>query len=140
MEHKSLESRIETLERQNRWFRRGALALVTLALVSTAVAFKSASELPDAQFRIVSASKFALVDPRTGKIRAQLAHQTAAGGWAGITLWDEAGKPRAEFKLWEDGHTLLNTSSPDGNHPWEISTGVDGKAKMTLGDREVGGH
>ena len=61
----------------------------------------------DASYRIVSASKFALRDPRTGKLRAELAHQVDPGGWAGITLWDDTGHARGEFKLWEDGRTQL---------------------------------
>ena len=140
METQSLESRIESLERQNRWFRRGALGLAALAVVSTTVAFRNAGEAPDAQFRIVSASKFALVDPRTGKTRAELSHQTMAGGWAGITLWDDAGKPRAEFKLWEDGRTTLSATSADGKHPWELEAGPDGQPKMTLAGHEIAAH
>src|SRR5688500_16420193 len=110
METNSLESRVETLERQNRLFRRGAIAMAALALVSITVAFRNSAESTDARFRIVSASKFQVVDPRTGKTRAELSHQTMSGGWAGMTLWDEAGRPRAELKLWENGSTLMSAT------------------------------
>lgn len=137
MEAQSLESRIESLERQNRLFRRGSMALAALAITSIAVAFGSAGDLPDAHYRIVSASKFSLVDQRTGKPRAELSHQTMAGGWAGITLWDEAGRPRAEFKLWEDGRTVLNSLSAEGKPQWDLSTEPDGKTRMQVGGHEV---
>jgi hypothetical protein len=137
MEKNSLESRVETLERQNRLFRRASIAIAALALASITVAFRNAAELTDAQFRIVSASKFQVVDPRTGKTRAQLAHQTVPGGWAGMTLWDEAGKPRAELKLWEDGTTRLIATAADGTAQWELSSSADGKSKVEVGGHEV---
>lgn len=137
MTTQTLESRIEALERQNLWFRRGSIAVAALAIVSIAVAFRSPGEAPDAQFRIVSASKFQVVDQRTAKVRAELSHQTTPGGWVGMTLWDEAGKPRAEFKLWEDGRTLMSAKGGDGTPQWDLSSAADGKSKIEVEGREV---
>jgi len=137
MQSTSLESRIDTLERQNRAWRRGTLAAFALGVAGIAVAFRGTADVPDGHFRIVTASKFSLVDPRTGKTRAELSHQVVPGGWAGITLWDDAGKPRAEFKLWEDGSIRLNSQAADGSQPWNLSVTADGKPKVEIGGRDV---
>lgn len=103
----TLHDRIIGLERENRRIRR-MLCGVATALAAVPLLGSAMNEEPvDAHYGIVYASKFALKDPRTGKVRAQLAHQTMEGGWAGITLWDDEGQPRAEFKLWEDGRAHL---------------------------------
>lgn len=137
METRTIESRIEALERQNRLFRRASFAASILAVAVFAFAFRSVDEQPDAHFRIVTASKFSLVDARTGKPRAELSHQVVPGGWAGLTLWDADGKARAEFKLWEDGSVRMCAIGADGKYQSNISTSADGQSKLEIGGREI---
>lgn len=137
MEANMIEARLVMLERQNRLFRRVALAVSVVAVASLAMAFRAAETQPDAHFRIVSASKFSLLDPRTGKTRGELSHQTMPGGWAGLTLWDNDGKPRAEFKLWEDGSVRMCSIGADGKYLSSVSTAADGRSKIEIEGREV---
>ncbi|MEZ5979875.1 MAG: hypothetical protein R3F34_16915 [Planctomycetota bacterium] len=107
--------RIDRLESAHRRTRR-MLALAGGALlvaVSASFVQSSTKTPPDAEFRIVRAAKYSLWDPRTEKVRGEFSYQTMEGGWAGITLWDLEGRPRAEFKLWEDGSAHLSMISED---------------------------
>jgi hypothetical protein len=135
METTLVHERLARLETENRRTKRLLLALV---VVLAAVPFLSLrGEDPDATFRIVTASKFALKDPRTGKMRAQLAHFVQPGGWAGITLWDDDGHDRGEFKLWEDGHTHLLMMDASGKEVVRLSVAADGTPSLVLGGKEV---
>ena len=80
------ESRLSALERQNRIMRRVLGAALVAAGGFALLGMRGQEQPKDARYRIVYASKFAVQDPRTGKTRATLAHQTMAGGWAGLTL------------------------------------------------------
>src|ERR1044071_333902 len=100
-----IQEPLSRLPKENRRTKRRCLPLLWVAAALPLLSLRG--EDSDVSYRIVSASKFALRDPRTGKLRAELAHQVDPGGWAGITLWDDAGHARGEFKLWEDGRTQL---------------------------------
>jgi len=133
----SFDVRLARLEAENRRIKRWlACALVVLAAMPL-VSFTTRSDDTDASYRIVYASKFALKDPRTGILRAQLAHSVDPGGWAGITLWDDSGHPRSELKLWEDGRTLLSMTDPKGKEAVRLAVSSDGEPKLALGGKEV---
>jgi hypothetical protein len=133
----TLQDRVIALEKQNRAFRRLVLGLALAFGVLALLGFTMDNEPADANYRIVYASKFALRDPRTGKIRAELSHQTMPGGWAGMTLWDDKGNPRAEFKLWEDGTTHLVMMDAGRRTLAKLSVSPDGEPRLVLGDKEI---
>jgi hypothetical protein len=130
-----IQERLARLERENRRTKRLVLPLLVVAAALPLLSLRS--EDSDASYRIVSASKFALRDPRTGKLRAELAHQVDPGGWAGITLWDDAGHARGEFKLWEDGRTQLLMVDAAGKEVIRASVSPQGAPVLALGGKEV---
>ena len=132
-----LHHKVIGLERENRRIRLLLLSLIVVLSTILLLGSSTNYESKDAHFRIVYASKFALKDPRTGKVRAQLAHQTRPGGWAGITLWDNAGQPRAEFKMWEDGRTHLVMMDADRRVLTKLSVSSDGEPSFSLDGKEM---
>jgi len=137
MTNSTIEARLAHLEAQNRTLRRTGITLAVLLGALPIVSFALPDEPKDATFRIVRASKFSLEDPRTGKVRGEFSHQVMAGGWAGITLWDDGGRPRAEFKLWEDGRTVLTMTGAEGQTPFEVSVNPEGYAHVTANNGVV---
>jgi hypothetical protein len=130
-----IHDRLAHLERANRRTKRLLLALLVVIAVIPLLSLRG--EDSDASYRIVYASKFALRDPRTGKLRAELAHQVDPGGWAGITLWDDAGRARGEFKLWEDGRTQLLMTDASGRELIRASVSTEGYPVLELGGKGV---
>lgn len=137
MSSSELRDRVLRLERENRLIKRLLVALAAALGLFPLLALAGDETPQDAHHRIVYASKFALQDPRTGKLRAQLAHQVQEGGWAGITLWDEAGQPRAELKLWEDGRTHLRMMDAERRELTRLSVSAEGEPELVLGGRTV---
>lgn len=137
MNGSALHDRIIALEAQNRRTRRILLGLVVVLGTWPLLAFTRKSEPVDAHYRIVYASKFALKDPRTGVVRAELSHQTMEGGWAGITLWDNDGQPRGEFKLWEDGSAHLSIMDAKRRELSRLSVSKDGQPSLVLDGRTI---
>ncbi len=135
MDSTFIQERLAHLERQNRRTKRLLLAL--LAVVAPLALLSLRGEDSDASFRIVYASKFALRDPRTGKVRAELSHQVQPGGWAGITLWDDTGHDRGELKLWEDGSTQLLMVDAAGKERVRASVSAQGASVLALDGKEV---
>jgi hypothetical protein len=137
MDELRLHDRITRLERHNRRFRNllGAAALLGSAAVLVGAADRREPE--DVRFRVVYASKFALQDPRTDTLRAELSHQTMEGGWAGLTLWNLEGKPRAELKLWEDGSVRLNLVDSGRRDRVAITMVANGTPSLMLDGKAV---
>ena len=133
----SLESRLSRLENENRRLRRGGLALAVVLGIVPILAFALPDEPQDASFRIVDAGKFVLRDSRTGKVRGTFAHQTREGGWAGLTLWDGDGRPRAEFKLWEDGTTSLSMTDAERGVKARLGVDAEGVPSLSVNGRPV---
>jgi len=113
MDLSSLERRVLKLEVQNRWLRAVIMIILVSVTMFSLLGFTGEDELESARFKIVYASKFALMDPRTNTVRAELSHQVMPGGWAGLTLWDNEGRARAEMKLWEDGSARVSLIDQD---------------------------
>ena len=107
MNHEKLLNRVVKLEKQSRFLIGPVLLAVLIVFVCGAMPNKKQEQLTDGRFRIVYASKFALVDPRTDTTRATLAHQTSPNGWAGLHLYDSKGQPRVWIKLFEDGEASI---------------------------------
>jgi hypothetical protein len=137
MNDSALNDRMLALETQNRKIKRALLGLVVVLGTLPLFAFALKSEPQDANYRIVYASKFALRDPRTGIVRAELSHQTMAGGWAGITLWDNDGQPRGEFKLWEDGSAHLTMMDAHRRELSRLSVSKDGQPSLALDGKAI---
>jgi len=137
MEPAFVQERLARLEKDCRRTRRW-LGCVLLVLAATPLlAFAMKVDDADARFRVVSASKFELKDPRTGKVRAELSHVVTPGGWAGLTLWDDGGRARGEFKLWEDGRTHLRMTDGAGRELAQLSVAADGTTKLVLDGKEL---
>jgi hypothetical protein len=137
MKNSTIEARLAHLEAQNRTLRRTGLTLAVLLGALPIVSFALPDEPKDATFRIVRASKFSLEDPRTGKVRGEFSHQVMAGGWAGITLWDDEGRPRAEFKLWEDGRTTLSMTDAERRTKFAATVDPQGVVSLTANGAAV---
>lgn len=137
METTLVQARLVRLEKEHRRTKKLLLCLIVVLAAAPFLAFAMRAEDADARYRIVYASKFALTDPRTGKMRAELAHSVDPGGWAGITLWDDRGHDRGEFKLWEDGRTHLLMLDAAGHEVVQLSVAADGTPKLVLGGKEV---
>ncbi|MEM9381564.1 MAG: hypothetical protein AAGB93_16535 [Planctomycetota bacterium] len=137
MHTERIEARLATLERQNRRLRRVFAGGAAVAAAFLLVGMRSNQAPADASYRIVYASKFAVKDPRTGKVRMTMAHQTQPGGWAGITLWDDDGRARGELKLWEDGKTLLSMTGADRSRKVDLAVDRDGEVELKLDGRSV---
>jgi len=135
MDITSFQERLIRLERENRRWKR--MLVVVLVVVAAVPLLSLRGEDSDATYRIVYASKFAVRDPRTGKLRAELDHQVMPGGWAGITLWDDGGRDRGEFKVWEDGRAQLLMMDATGKERIRASTTADGSPKLVLDGKEV---
>ncbi len=133
----TFEDRLTRLENQNRRLRRIGITLAALLSAVPLLGFAFSDEPSDGHFRIVYASKFALKDPRTDKIRGEFSHQTVPGGWAGLTLWDDEGQPRAEFKLWEDGRTALLMSDEQSGAKTRLAVDAEGAPSLTINGRPV---
>ena len=139
MDLSSLERRVLKLEVQNRWLRAVIMIILVSVTMFSLLGFTGEDELESARFKIVYASKFALMDPRTNTVRAELSHQVMPGGWAGLTLWDNEGRARAEMKLWEDGSARvslidqdrLNRNQPRGRSKERLRGG--GKSGLIAG-------
>lgn len=137
MNDSTMNDRMLALETQNRRIKRLLLGFVIVLGSVPLLAFALKNEPTDAHYRIVYASKFALKDPRTGVVRAELSHQTMEGGWAGITLWDNDGHPRAEFKLWEDGSTRLSMMDAQVKELSRLSVSKDGVPSLVVGGKPI---
>ena len=135
MDITTIHERLARLEKENRQWKR--LLLVLLVVLAAVPLLSLRGEDSDATYRIVYASKFAVRDPRTGKLRAELDHQVMPGGWAGLTLWDDNGRDRGEFKLWEDGRTQLLMMDAAGTELIRASVTADRTPKLVLGGKEV---
>jgi hypothetical protein len=135
METTLVHARLARLEAENRRTKRLLLALIVVLAAVPCLSLRG--EAPDATYRIVYASKFALRDPRTGKLRAELSHQLQPGGWAGITLWDGDGHDRGEFKLWEDGRSQLLMVDGAGNELIRASVSAQGAPTLALGGKAL---
>lgn len=132
-----IEARLASLERQNRRLRGAFAGGAAIAAAFLLVGMRSNQAPVDATYRIVYASKFAVKDPRTGKVRMTMAHQVQPGGWAGITLWDDDGRARGELKLWEDGTTLLSMTGEDRSRKVELTVDREGEVDLELDGRSV---
>jgi len=102
-----LEKRVARLEGHNRALTFAIGCLLALGCLAAVAPKQGQPQPPDGQFRIIRASKFEVVDPRTGRTRATLDHQVAPGGWAALHFYDSQGQPRAWFRLFEDGEADL---------------------------------
>ena len=135
MEHASLHERIVALEKENRRTKRWLAGLASLLAAVPLVGFAAVDSPEDASYRVVYASKFALRDPRTGKMRAELSHQTHAGGSAGITLWNPDGRPGAQLMLREDGRSHLSLGG--GHERIQLTLEPDGTPSFVAGGETI---
>ena len=133
----TLQDRVLRLEKQNRRAKRLLLCAAAIMGSVPLLAFGVSDRPESASFDIVYASKFVVRDSRTGVTRATFAHQTMEGGWAGITLWDNDGQPRAEFKLWEDGRSHLLLMDEHRRELSRLSVSHGGDARLGLGSEIV---
>jgi len=136
MKERDLEQRVATLERHNRILTYTLASLLLLGCVAAIADQEEASQRPDGHFRIVSASKFELRDPRTNTIRADLAHQVAPGGWAGLHFYDNDGQPRAWIKVFEDGEASFALLDSDWNIQSLIGIDNNGRASFATNQNE----
>lgn len=136
MNHEELQARVTKLERYNRLLFGGIVFGFLLVFLIGAVPEIKQKQLPDGDFRIVRASKFEVVDPRTGITRATLDHQTAPNGWAALHFYDNQGQPRVWVKLYEDGEA--NISLLDGKKRIQYQIGIDnnGTASTAMNKNE----
>lgn len=124
----ALEDRVRRLERFNKLLLAAA---ASIAVVGALAAFQSSTqEVYDARFRIVRAAKFEVVDSRTGKPRVSLDHMDHEQGWAGVTLWDQKGIPRAILKHQEGGRTWLSMLDAAGTTRTELELDEKGKSHL----------
>ena len=101
----TLAARIDTLERQNRRLRRGAVALAAIGLCAGAAAQKPAAVVGD---------RFTLVDPMD-RTRAALENRTGASTASPVlTFFDDRGQPRLRLGLGSHGAALLETVDENG--------------------------
>jgi hypothetical protein len=101
----TLAARIDSLERQNRRLKRGAVALAAIGLCAGAAAQKPAAVVGD---------RFTLVDTMD-RTRATLENRvgTAATSPA-LTFLDDKGQPRLRLGLGPHGAALLETIDENG--------------------------
>jgi hypothetical protein len=90
----------------------------------------------DGDFRVVRASKFDLVDPRTGITRATLAHQVPPNGWAGLHFYDNDGHPRVWIQVFEDGEASIAMLDSKGRFQSKVSIDNEGRATSALNQNE----
>ena len=97
------EQRLERLERENRWMRRGgAVCVVLLGFAVVAAVFqivKKATDLPDLEVRSLH------VMDGHGKIRVRLG--TGSDGRPVLALFDKDGNPRVGLATVADGSPSL---------------------------------
>jgi hypothetical protein len=128
-EKQQLEIRIERLEAQNRWFKRGALTLL-VAMVSVSLlgqtkqAKKAAPKTPAAPAAAatpdqIEAHSFVLKDTN-GKVRAEL---SMTGTGPGLKLRDESGTALVTLSLNDDAPQgpLLLMSDPQRHAGFSVS-------------------
>ena len=135
MDTTMFDERLVRLERENRRWKR--LLVATVGVLALVPLLSLRGEDRDASYRIVYASKFAVKDPRTGKLRAELDHQVQPGGWAGLTLWDDDGHDRGELKLWEDGRTQLLMMDAAGNELLRAGVSAQGAPSLAIRGKEL---
>lgn len=102
----TLAARIDTLERQNRWLKRGAVAVAAVGLCAGA----AAQTLKPAA---VVADRFTLVDTMD-RTRATLENQVFNAPGPVLTFFDVSGKPRLRLGLGLHGAALLETIDENG--------------------------
>jgi len=103
----TLAARIDTLERQNRWLKRGAVAVAAIGLCAGAAAqtLKSAPIVGD---------RFTLVDTMD-RARATLENRVGTAATNPVlTFVDEKGQPRVRLGLGLHGAALLETIDENG--------------------------
>jgi hypothetical protein len=117
-----LLARVERLERQNRMFRRGGLAVLGLAGVA---ALMSASTI----CKTVTAERF-LVQDASSRTRAVLtAYET--GGQPKLSLLNEQGDEALSFGVGDDGRAFLELPGDQGPVRHSIVLNSDGVAVPT---------
>jgi hypothetical protein len=107
-ELQELTSRIETLERQNRHFRLGAVGLILLAALGSMAAVNSKP-------RTIEAEQF-IVPDREGRARVTIATAPVSGAAVSLSpdepaLWFSDEKGRDRLILTTDGLRLANSKS-----------------------------
>lgn len=124
MNEAELARRLERLERDNRQFKRLAVAaLVIAAAIGTMAATRPVPQ------KIV-AHEFVLEDAQ-GKTQAILGHPT---GYPGLLILDRRGKPRAEFAVNRNGVpslTMMDGKTKAGPY---LTMGSDGSSALALYD------
>ena len=90
----TLEQRVEKLERQNRWFKRGAALVVALAACGTLMAQKKEEEPRDLMVRSLQ-----VIDGE-GRIRCAL--RSDPQGMTGLHVLDRTGQLRASLGVLDD--------------------------------------
>ncbi len=88
--------RLDRLEGQNRWLKRGATVVLLMLSTLALTAQRSTN-------KAVEANEFILTDEH-GRTRADL---NVVGGAPGLTIYDTRGKARAILALGKDGPFLL---------------------------------
>jgi hypothetical protein len=132
MNEPDLESRIRRLERHNRALTAVIVGLLLVGCLAAVGPKQAQPQPPDGNFRIVRASKFEVLDPRTGLTRATLDHQVAPGGWAALHFYDAKGQPRAWFRLFEDGEADLALLDRASNIQASIAIDNQGQASSVV--------
>jgi len=103
----TLAARIDTLERQNRWLKLGAVAVAAIGLCAGAAAqaLKPVAVVGD---------RFTLVDTMD-RTRAVLENRTGASTTSPVlTFLDDKGQPRLRLGLGQHGAALLETIDENG--------------------------
>jgi hypothetical protein len=132
MNRDEISDRIGKLERQNRALTRVLAAVLLVGCLAALPRKAVQSPLPDGNYRIVRASKFEVVDPRTGLVRATLDHQVAPGGWAALHFFDSRGRPRAWLRLFEDGEADLSLLDREGVIQCQLGLDAQGHASSSI--------
>ncbi len=121
-----LTHRLDRLERENRWLKRGGL----VALVVLAGAFMMGQAAPEKIPLVLKAHSFQVVD-QAGKLRARLG--VGADGAPRLLLYDKAGKLRGMLGVRPNGASHLFFSGPDGKLRAGLVV-IDGVPRLDLHD------
>jgi hypothetical protein len=120
----TLEERLARLERENRWMRRGAAALIAAAAFVVLSAQGEERALPDLEVRSLS------LKDGDGRVRAALRLEEAG---AALVFWSERGEERVHLGC-RKASNLLALTDPAGNDRIVLEVAYDRSASININD------